>query len=98
MSEEFRWISPEVYKWWVGSYHYRRLMEYAESGDGEVLQLPKGDIPATLPFLPREFHTHPATMNPFLASWIWRRFVREGDVVVEPMVGVGGRIRSIFPV
>ncbi|MEM1980903.1 MAG: hypothetical protein QW137_09935 [Candidatus Caldarchaeum sp.] len=83
MSEDFRWVDPRVYYSWVGSFHYRQLRDF----DGHTLPQP---TPATLPFLPAEFHRHPATMNPWLASWIFRRYLQLQRVVVEPMAGVGG--------
>ncbi|MEM0482493.1 MAG: hypothetical protein QXM16_06385 [Nitrososphaerota archaeon] len=80
---EFNWIDVEVYKWWLGSVHHRSLKDF----DGYTLPQPK---PATLPFLPKIYHEFPAKMNPWLATWIYRRYLADKKVVVEPMCGVGG--------
>ena len=83
MSEEFCWIDPAVYRWWLGSCHHQSLISF----NGNVLPQPR---PATLPFLPRQYHEFPAKMNPYLASWIFRRYLVGQRIVVEPMAGVGG--------
>lgn len=80
---EFFWVDPAVYKWWLGSEHYVSLKNF----DGYTLPQAK---PTTLPFLPKEFHQHPATMNPWLSIWLFRRYLYLQRVVVEPMCGVGG--------
>ena len=84
MSEEpFNWIDPTTYKWWLGSHYYQRLRGF----DDHVLPQ---TYPAMLPFLPRSYQEFKAKMNPWLAVWIFKRYVMDQRVVVEPMVGVGG--------
>ncbi|MEM3123926.1 MAG: hypothetical protein QW756_07555, partial [Nitrososphaerota archaeon] len=83
MAEEFFWIDPKVYRWWIGSEHHSSLINF----DGNVLPQP---TPATLPFLSRRYHEFPAKMNPWLATWIFQRYIGNERVVVEPMAGVGG--------
>jgi len=80
---DFNWVDSRVYYEWVGSYFYRSLRDF----DGYTLPQ---RTPATLPFLPAEYQSHPATMNPWLSVWVFKRYLMYQRIVVEPMAGVGG--------
>ena len=89
MSEEFRWIDPDLLRGWQSSEGYQRLISFEpEERDGAYL-LPSAKYNELFPFITVRIE-HPAVMNPFLATYLWRKYVKPSDVIIDPMAGVGG--------
>jgi DNA modification methylase len=52
---------------------------------------PKGKVPNNYLFLPQDTsgRPHPAPMQPHLAGWAIGAYSKQGDVVLDPMMGAG---------
>ncbi len=86
---EFRLIDHGLLEGYPGSEAYQRLLMFEPEKDGDSLRLPFGRYDQLFPFITARIE-HPAVMNPFLAAYLWRRYVNDGDIVIDPMAGVGG--------
>jgi len=86
---EFRYINAELFDGWLSSEQFTKLITFEPLKEADEYQLPSYKYEQLFPFINVKLE-HPAMMNPYLATFLWRRYVRDGDVVIDPMAGVGG--------
>jgi len=83
------YIDKEIYEGWLSSEQYKKLVNSNVTRTGDEYLLPSYKYKKLFPFITTELE-HPAVMNPYLSLFLWRRYVKPGDLVVDPMAGVGG--------
>ena len=89
MGEGFRYIDPEMLRGWANSEEYEKLLSFEPEEVEDAYKLPLARYSDIFPFITARVE-HPAVMNPYLAIYLWRRYVGDGDVVIDPMAGIGG--------
>ncbi|MEM0478639.1 MAG: hypothetical protein QXN23_01625 [Candidatus Caldarchaeum sp.] len=82
-------IDPTILKGWWGSEEYQRLLSFEPENAGDYYRLPFAKYNELFPFIKVKIE-HPAVMNPYLAIFLWRRYVKPNDVIIDPMAGIGG--------
>ncbi|MEM4273279.1 MAG: hypothetical protein QW420_02850 [Candidatus Caldarchaeum sp.] len=82
-------IDPDILRGWWNSEGYQRLLSFQPEEKDGVYQLPPAKYNELFSFIQTKIE-HPAVMNPYLAIYLWKRYVRPSDVVIDPMAGVGG--------
>lgn len=65
--------------------------EYGDPKHKKVEPNPRGATPPNYLILPQDYskRPHPAPMSPDLANWAIRAYTQEGDLVLDPMAGIG---------
>jgi len=65
--------------------------EYGEENNNRVKPNPGGATPPNYLILAQDYskRPHPAPMTPDLANWAIRAYSQEGDLVFDPMAGIG---------
>jgi site-specific DNA-methyltransferase (adenine-specific) len=65
--------------------------EYGDPQQKFVTPNPKGATPPNYLIIPQDYskRPHPAPMSPELANWAIRAYTQEGDIVLDPMMGIG---------
>ncbi len=86
---DYEFVNPAILKGWWGSEEYQRLLTFEPQMKDGAYQLPFAKFDEVFPFITIRIE-HPAVMNPYLATFLWRRYVNPGDIVIDPMAGIGG--------
>jgi len=78
-------------KYMVGKLSSDLNGEYGEPKYKKVEPHPKGATPPNYLILPQDYskRPHPAPMSTELANWAIRAYTQEGDIVLDPMAGIG---------